>query len=161
MKNIVLARIDDRLIHGQILTSWVHTVDATKIVIIDDPLTKDSFMQRILKAAAPSDIAVDIFTIADGINYLNGDNKQSEKIIVLSKTPEVMEQLLINGINLDKIILGGMGAKKGRTTFNKNVSASPEEVKTMRRIVAKGVEIYYQLLPKESPMNIKKLLKEE
>ena len=63
MRNIVLARIDDRLIHGQIATAWTKTTSATKIVIADDPLTKDTFTQRLLRAAAPHDITVEIGTV--------------------------------------------------------------------------------------------------
>lgn len=161
MRNIVLARIDDRLIHGQICTQWVKTTDANRIVIVDEALLKDTFMQRILKAAAPSGIQVDIVSINDAIKLLSEDSNENERIIVLSKTPQVMESLIEGGVKIKNINLGGMGYKAGRKRFNKNVSANEEEEASMQRMIDKGVEIIYQLVPSDSSMNVKKLLKEE
>ena len=94
MKKIVLARIDDRLIHGQVVTSWVKQTDASRIVIVDSPLTQNTFMQRLLKAAAPQGISVDIMTAADAIKFLKGEPLARENIIILTKVPEVMEELI-------------------------------------------------------------------
>ena len=85
MRNIVLARIDDRLIHGQVVTAWVKQTNGNRIVIADDPLTKDTFMQRLLKAAAPPGITVDILTTADAINFLKEAPESGENIILLAK----------------------------------------------------------------------------
>ena len=84
MRNIVLARIDDRLIHGQVVTAWVKQTNGNRIVIADDPLTKDTFMQRLLKAAAPPGITVDILTTADAINFLKEAPESGENIILLA-----------------------------------------------------------------------------
>ena len=51
-----------------------------------------------------------------------------------------------------------MGAKEGRIQFNKNVSANPEEIKSIKRILEKGVEMYYQLVPGEKAVDVKKFL---
>ena len=67
MKHIVLCRIDDRLIHGQVVTAWVKQTEGNRIVIIDEALVKDVFLQKIIKAAAPSDIRIDIYNIENGV----------------------------------------------------------------------------------------------
>ncbi|MBE6083621.1 MAG: PTS sugar transporter subunit IIB, partial [Tissierellaceae bacterium] len=56
MANIVLTRIDDRLIHGQVMTAWVKQTKATRIIIIDDVVAKDDFMKKVLTMAAPPGI---------------------------------------------------------------------------------------------------------
>jgi Phosphotransferase system, mannose/fructose/N-acetylgalactosamine-specific component IIB len=161
MRNIVLARIDDRLIHGQIVTSWVKTTSADKILIADDALMKDDFTQRLLKAAAPPDIEVIILGIDDAVSYLKEDDSKNDRLILLTKVPEVMETIISGGIPITKIILGGMGMKAGRQRFNKNISATPEEVACMKRLVEQNIDIQYQLVPRELPSNVKKLLWEE
>ena len=97
MKHIVLCRIDDRLIHGQVVTAWVKQTEGNRIVIIDEAL-------------------------------------------------------------VDKVILGGMGAKSGRRKFNRNVSASEEEIECMQRIMNKHIPMYYQLVPNESPSDVGKMI---
>jgi len=158
MRNVVLTRIDDRLIHGQIVTAWVKQTNGNRIVIVDDPLTKDTFMQRLLKAAAPPGISVDILTTENAINFLKEAPAAGEYIIILTKVPEIMEALIDGGVLIDKIILGGMGAKEGRNRFNKNVSASSKEVESIKRILGKGVAMLYQLVPSEKAEDVKKFL---
>lgn len=160
MKNIGLARIDDRLIHGQIVTAWCRTTSVTTILIADDSLVNDNFTQRLLKAAAPPDISVLIMSIEMAGVFLKEDAEPNERIMLLTKTPEAMEKLADYGVIFQTIVLGGMGLKPGRNRFNKNVSASPEEVACMKRIVDRGIDMQYQLVPREIPIKIKSLFKE-
>jgi len=158
MKNIVLSRIDDRLIHGQVVTSWVKQTGGNRIMIVDDALTKDIFMQKILKAAAPPDVAVDVLTIEAAAVMLKGEEESGEKIIILVKVPQTLEKLIEGGVKLKRIVLGGMGAKEGRKKFNRNVSASREEMDSMKRMIEGGTEIVFQLVPVESPVDVRKML---
>ena len=160
MKNIALARIDDRLIHGQIVTAWCRTTSVTTILIADDALVNDNFTQRLLKAAAPPDISVMIMPIEMAGVFLKEDAEPNERIMLLTKVPEAMEKLADDGVAFQTIVLGGMGMKPGRNRFNKNVSASPEEVACMKRIVDRGIDMQYQLVPREIPIKIKSLFKE-
>ncbi|NLL76905.1 MAG: PTS sugar transporter subunit IIB [Clostridiales bacterium] len=160
MKNIVLCRIDDRLIHGQVVTSWVKQTGGNKIIVVDDALTKDLFMQKILKAAAPPDVKVEVLNTLDATDVLKEEAVNGEKIIILVKIPQILEKLIEGGVTIPKIILGGMGAKDGRKKFNRNVSASEEEVESMKKILGLGTEIYYQLVPTEAPTDVRKLLSE-
>ena len=158
MRNIVLARIDDRLIHGQIVTAWVKQTNANRIVIVDDPLTKDAFMQRLLKAAAPPGISADILTVDNAVGFLKETPESGEGVIILVKVPETIEALINAGILIEKVNLGGMGAKEGRHRFNKNVSASSEEIASIRRILEKGIPVLYQMVPGEKAVDVKKFL---
>ena len=158
MKNIVLTRIDDRLIHGQVVTHWCKSTDTNLIVIVDDQLIQDSFTQRILKAAAPPLIKVEIFNIQEGVRFLKQDSIQGENIMILTKIPQTMEALIDNGIPLKKIILGGMVARAGRKRINKNIHASDEEIASIKNILAKGTEMWYQLVPVERAVNVKSFL---
>ncbi len=158
MKNIVLSRIDDRLIHGQVVTSWVKQTGGNRIIIVDDGLVKDFFMQKIFKAAAPPDVVVEVYDVGAATEILKGDEESGEKVIILVKTPQVFEKLIEGGVKLKKIVLGGMGALAGRKKFNRNVSASKEETDSMRRMIDGGIEIVFQLVPTESPADVRKML---
>jgi mannose/fructose/N-acetylgalactosamine-specific phosphotransferase system component IIB len=158
MKNIVLTRIDDRLIHGQVVTAWVKQCKANRIIIVDNPLSKDAFMMKILKAAAPPQISVEVQTEAAAAEILKEEPKSGENILILVKIPQVLENLIHDGVNFKLIILGGMGAKAGRKRFTKNVSASEEEIACMKRIIEGGTTIQFQLVPDERPTDISKLV---
>ena len=86
MKHIVWTRIDDRLIHGQVMTQWIQYTEANEVLIIDDGVAKDSFLQMVMKSSVPGKISLKVLSVKDAIGYLNEDGKH-EKIIILVKTP--------------------------------------------------------------------------
>ena len=155
---ISLVRIDDRLIHGQVVTAWLKYYPSDVIVIVDDAVAKDSLMQRVLRAAAPKGSKVIAKSVADTIDYINGGEHDKEKVMLIAKGPEPIEQLVDGGVAIKAVVLGGMGIKTGRTKLNRNVSASVEEVNCMKRLVEKGTEVGYHLVPQESYVPLEKLL---
>ena len=144
MRNIVLTRIDDRLIHGQVVTAWIRRYPINRILIVDDELSKNRLMERIYRAAAPVGTEVLIKPVQEAAAFLREDGERGENILILVKVPQVIEALLAAG--------------KGRKTFIKNVSASREEIECMRRISERGIELSYQLVPDEKETDLKKLL---
>ena len=70
--SIVLARIDDRLIHGQVMTSWLNYTGANKIIVIDDVTAKDSFLTMIIKTLVPANIVTQVTTVADSPAVIKG-----------------------------------------------------------------------------------------
>lgn len=155
---IVLTRIDDRLIHGQVMTAWVKFTQANRIMIIDEGVAKDPFMVKVLKMAAPPGIKVDIYDVEQAVEVLKENDSTNEKIIILVKHPVVIETLLEKGIEIKKLNVGGMGAAPGRKTLYKNISISKEEREIFQRILDKGTNIFIQIVPDEKEVDIKKLL---
>lgn len=158
MRNILVARIDDRLIHGQVVTSWVKSYPITEILIIADDLAKNMLMQRIYKSVAPAGIEVKIMSNSGALVFLKEDGKREENILILVKTPEVFEYLVDYGISLPKIVLGGMGLLPGREVLIRNVAANEAERESLRRLISSGIKIYYQMLPGNKERDIEKLL---
>ena len=70
MENLLLVRIDDRLIHGQVMTAWMKTLPAKQIIVIDDKVAKDDFMLFVLQNAAPSGIKVIALTEEEALHKL-------------------------------------------------------------------------------------------
>ncbi len=75
-------RIDDRLIHGQVITAWIAYADAKSIVVADDKAAKDEFTQSLLKMATPDSIQLKILSVEDAITYLKGD-EDAGKVLLL------------------------------------------------------------------------------
>lgn len=161
MKKIVVARIDDRLIHGQVVTSWIKAYPITEILIIAGDLAQNMLMQRIYKSVAPEGIDVNIMNNEHAMNYLHENEKRNENLMILVKTPEIIEFLVENGIQIPKIILGGMGSKPGRDTLIRNVSANESERESLRRLIDRGIKIVYQMVPVDKEIEVEKLLDKE
>lgn len=158
MRNIVLARVDDRLIHGEVVTAWTPSLSANRIVIVDDQVAADKFNKRVLMALAPQGTKVAVLTVEGAAKALQKPDPGGERVIVLTKTPIVFEQLIDGGVDIKEVCLGGMGIRGDRKPFVNNVSASPEEVDSIRRMRQKGVNVYYQLVPEQKVVDISNLL---
>ena len=106
MRNIVLARVDDRLIHGEVVTAWTPSLSANRIVIVDDTVAADKFNKRVLMALAPQGTKVAVLSVEGATKALQKPDPGNERVIVLTKTPIVFEQLLDGGVEIKEVCLG-------------------------------------------------------
>lgn len=159
MGQIVLARIDDRLIHGQVMTAWLQYSGGNEIIIIDDQVANDLFLKSVIKGAVPKHVEAQVLTVTDATSYLLQELKeQSKKFILLAKGPETFYQLITNGIPIDAINLGGMGSKQGRKKLYKNIATSESEKEAFRKILSKNVSVYIQVVPNSESVELTKFL---
>lgn len=158
MLNIVLTRIDDRLIHGQVVTAWSKITEANRIIIVDDEVAEEAFLVKVLKTAAPSNIKVDVFGINEATEALKGES-QGEKLIILVKTPSAVLSLIEAGVDIKALNVGGMGAGVGRKKFYKNISVSESEKEEFKKLTDIGVNVFIQIVPDAKQIEVKKLLK--
>ncbi|MFC6181366.1 PTS sugar transporter subunit IIB [Lactiplantibacillus daowaiensis] len=157
MSEIVLARIDDRLIHGQVMTAWLQYTGGNHIVIIDDETAKDDFLKTVMEMSVPEGVALDVFSINDAIEFLKND-ANDDKLLLLAKTPGAYYALIEGGVKLANLVVGGMGAAKGRTKFYKNISASDDERETFKNIIEAGTVVNVQIVPSDKATNVAGLL---
>jgi Phosphotransferase system, mannose/fructose/N-acetylgalactosamine-specific component IIB len=159
MLNIVLARIDDRLIHGQVMTAWVKNIRAGRIIIVDDKASSDPFLGELIRMAAPSGITMELYGVNKGSQVLMSDGKPNENVILLVKYPGTILKLLENGVILKKLNIGGMGAAQGRKPLYKNISASQEERDCLKKIMGHNIYTYIQIIPDQKAVDLENLLK--
>lgn len=159
MRNIVLARVDDRLIHGEVVSVWTPSLSANRIVIADDSVANDKFNCKVLKLLAPAGVKVNVYTVDEASEKLKGEAKPGEKIILLAKTPITFDRMVANGVELKDINLGGMGIRDNRTPFIKNVACDPEEREAIKNMIGKGIHVYYQLVPEQQIIEASSQLK--
>lgn len=157
MLNIVLTRIDDRLIHGQVITAWAKITQGNRIIVVDDEIAEDPFMVKVLKMAAPSSIKVEIFTIHDAAVALQGEDT-GEKVIILVKNPSTVLGLVQGGVSIKELNLGGMGAMQGRKQLYRNISISEDEKNVFKELIALGVNVFVQIVPDANKMPIDTLI---
>lgn len=157
MRNIVFTRIDDRLIHGQVMTAWVHETKANEIVIIDNEVAQDDFLKMIMTSSAPAGIKVLIMSDEEAITYLTQD-PDGNKLIVLAKSPKVIKTITDGGVKIERLNVGGMGSRKDRTQLYRNISASDEERACFKQLMSDGTSIYVQVIPEEKSTNIEQYL---
>lgn len=160
MKNVVLARVDDRLIHGEVVSVWTPSLQVNRIIIVDDEVSQDKFNKRVIKALAPNGVKCNVYSVERGAEILQRDSKEaSERVMILTKSPITYERMAELGLNLPEINLGGMGLRGERTPFIKNVSCSPDEIEAIKKLRERGTRVYYQLVPEQQVIETDEYLK--
>lgn len=155
---VVFTRIDDRLIHGQVVTAWKNHYSIETIIIVDDELYKDEFMINVLKMTAPSGVKLNVYSVDAIAEEVDEINSSKENIMIIVKKPQTALQLYSLGTRFTELNLGGMGAGPDRKLLYKNVSASNDEIKVLQEICAKGIRVYLQAVPTEKQVEFKTIV---
>ncbi|HWS43523.1 MAG TPA: PTS sugar transporter subunit IIB [Pseudoflavonifractor sp.] len=147
---IVMSRVDERLVHGQVIASWTKIHAVKSILVIDDQLAKDSFMSTVLTMAAPAGVKVELIDVEQAAERIAKEGVGAGvNTMLLFKTPKYALELIEKGIELKELNIGNMGAGPGRKAVSRNVYASPAEVEMFRTMLAKGVDVYLQMVQQE------------
>lgn len=152
-------RIDDRLIHGQVVTAWIKTYQAKKILIVDDIVAKDDFLKNVLKMVKPSGVDLIIKGTENLNETIEAIEENKANAIILMKTPETAKKVFESQVHLKELNVGGMGANAKRVALYKNVSASKEEVAILKEIEEMGVKVYFQATPNDKQIELNSVIK--
>ena len=155
--SIALYRIDDRLVHGQVMTAWARIFNIAKIIVVDDATAKNAFLCDVMKMAVPSGCSVQILTVADAVSVVQASAKSDEKAIVLVKAPITLRALIDQGVEIKEINVGNVGAGPGRKAVMRSTQLTKDEFDTLVGMSAQGIHIYFQMLPEAKSMELDKL----
>lgn len=160
MKKIVLARVDDRLIHTEILTLWVPEVRANRILIVDDIVAKDKFRSKVIKEMAPDGLIIHVYGIDRAVEKLKEPPSfDGERVIVIAESPIVFEELMKCGIRITQLNIGGMGIRGERKTVARRIACDDREMESIQQMIRKGVHVYFQTIPKKAGKKRKNIYK--
>jgi mannose/fructose/N-acetylgalactosamine-specific phosphotransferase system component IIB len=147
-----LVRVDDRLIHGQVVAIWLRALGAKRIVIVDDKTARDEFLREILVLAAPPGVPVEVHDLATGTERVRELVSDPEPAFVIMRSPVTALRMREAGVDFPLLNVGGIGAGPGRKPLYRNISASPEELEAMRRLEAMGTRVELRIVENDRPV---------
>ncbi|MGM0125615.1 PTS system, mannose-specific IIB component [Enterococcus sp. AZ194] len=154
---IKFCRIDDRLIHGQVVTTWVNTYKIEQIIILNDKIAGDKTQQNILKMSAPQGINVRAFGVKKFAEIAQNNPITRQTMLLFSTSTDVLE-LVESGLMIDYLNVGGMRYQEGRERLTKTVSVTPDEKAAFERLMALGVSIDIQMVPNDEKIKLSEVL---
>jgi PTS system mannose-specific IIB component len=152
-----LVRIDDRLLHGQVVAVWLRALGAQRIVIVDDATARDEFLREVLTLAAPQGVPVEVHDVATGAARLIALAATPEPVIVLARMPRTVLELRHAGVPIEVVDLGGMGSGPGRRRLHKTISVSPDELRELRELEQMGTRVEIQIVADDRPIPFRSL----
>lgn len=148
--NILLTRIDNRLVHGQVGVTWTTSLGANLIIVADDQVAKDNLQQQLMSLTAESSGAgIRFFTLQRTIDIIS-KAAPSQKIFLVCKTPDVVRKLIEGGVPITEVNVGNMHFTQGKHPLSKKVYVDDKDLEDIKFIKSKGINIYIQDVPGDS-----------
>lgn len=154
---INLARIDDRLIHGQVITTWVKNHDIEQVLIINDKVAGDKIQQSVLTMSAPPELKVQVFGVQKFIEIMQKTEIKRRTMLLFTNSIDV-NALVENGVKIDKLNVGGMRMQEGRKSLSRAVAVTPEEEQAFKSIIARNILVEIQMVPKDPVVDLQTLI---
>ena len=155
---ITFVRIDDRMLHGQIVTRWSRTYPCKGILLVDEAVSKDEFQKKIFKNAAPAGTKVGVFNVQDGALKINKAQEVENGYFLIVKSPTTLVKLLDAGGNFGKSInVGPMSVRDNTKTVARNCALTSEEIEAFCELDKRGINIVFQLIPNQTPVSWKEV----
>ncbi len=147
---VVHVRMDNRLIHGQVLVSWNSALKFNHIIVCNDIVANDPMQVTLLKAVAPTNAKVSVKTVKDTAAYCLSEESQEDKIFILAKFPEDGWGLVENGLHLPVLNLGNQAFVRNSQRLSNTVFLTESGVKALKRIHDSGIKITCRMMPTNS-----------
>lgn len=154
---IVLIRVDDRLVHGQILEGWLPSTRAQELLIANDDLAEDDLQKMILESAIPFSVSLIIDSVEKIAAILQSDGASDVRRMVIVDKPIDALRLKKAGVNFDSLNLGNLAEAEYKKCLSRSVSVSEECLKALTEIMEEGIRINIQSVPFEKAVELDSL----
>lgn len=157
MPNIVLSRIDERLVHGQVGVQWVGFTGANLVLVANDEVAEDIVQQNLMEMVLAEGIAVRFWSLQKTIDNIHRAADR-QKILLVCKTPADFLRLVEGGVPITRINVGNMHYAEGKRQIAKTVSLDAGDIAAFNGLKRAGVACFFQGVPTEPAQDIFKLI---
>lgn len=157
--SIVLTRIDNRLIHGQVLEAWLPYTHADCIVVANDEVAMTSLQRLMMESAVPKGVKVVIDTVEEVARLIDTSELKSRRTLLLFASSEDAYRAHHAGIDFPKLNLGNMHAGKDKVKISCTIALDQADVTNLSKLEEEGVEIVSQCVPQDFEQNWRKLIR--
>ena len=155
---IALARIDDRLIHGQVVTVWSKETKCQRIIVCNDDVANDEIRKTLLTQVAPPGVKSHVVDIDKAIKVINNPKYENDIVLLLFTNPTDVLRLVDAGIDIKSVNIGGMSFKEGKIQITPAISVNAEDIKSFKALNKKNIELEIRKVASDSKSLIMPLI---
>ncbi|PRY83029.1 mannose/fructose/sorbose PTS transporter subunit IIB [Alkalibacterium olivapovliticus] len=157
--DIRLLRIDDRLIHGQVATTWAKSTGISRIIVVSDQVASNSLQKLLLKQAAPPEIKAHVISVSKLIEIAGHPLMKDVKVMLLFTNPSDVMESYKRGIPMKVVNIGGMKFTEGKQMVTHFVSVDQEDINAFQYLDAQGIELEIRKVPSDRKQLVIDVLK--
>lgn len=147
---VVLARIDQRLIHGLVVNQWAPALQVKRFMVVDDVLCNNDDIKASMRMAKPAGTGVSVISTETAITNFKAGKYDGQRVLVIVKEPETLIKLMEGGVEIPKVDLGIMFNEDGREAVTKFIALNDKERADLQTIKDKGVPVVIQYVPTDA-----------
>ena len=145
--SITLARVDDRLIHGQTTTRWSRERNVDGIIIIGDDVINDEVRKKVLKAAA-RDFKLGVYSENQGVEKIKCAKDSQKDFFVITSSPQIFDSLVQKGADFGGVLnIGCMNTKENSIVCGRTLALTDKDYEAFNSLDKNGIKLEFQLLP--------------
>ena len=156
---ISLVRIDDRLIHGQVVEAWVPALGIERVVVVCDHASADEMQAALMRMALPERVELEIVPVARGAAAVRRAAEDRRRTLVLAPGPAEVLALVEAGVSVATVNVGGMHHAAGRVQLGKAIFIGKADAKALESLSSRGVRLEGRAVPSESPADVAALVR--
>ena len=154
----VLARVDSRLLHGQVATAWTKTTGPSRIIVVSDAVAKDDLRKRLIEQAAPPGVKANVIPVDKMIEISKDPRFGNTKALLLFENPQDVLRAVEGGVDIKEVNVGSMAHSVGKVVVSKVLSMGQDDVDTFEKLKAKGIKFDVRKVPNDSKDNMDEIL---
>ena len=157
----VLARIDTRLLHGQVATSWTKATNPNRIIVVSDSVSKDNMRKKLIEQAAPPGVKAHVIPLKKLVEVSKDPRFGNTKALLLFENPQDALKVIEEGVPIKELNIGSMAHSVGKIQINNVLSVDQNDVETYKRLKELGVKFDVRKVAADKPVDLFKLIKEK
>ena len=152
---LILYRVDDRLVHGQVAEGWVPHLKADELAVVSDEIAADELRRDIMRFATPEGVDLKIMTVEEAAVYLPEAEASKRKVLLLLPGLEEALALLGKGLKIPALNIGGMHYSAGKNlSIGKAIFLSDQDCAALKTLAGAGVAIEGRGVPSDTPVDL-------
>ncbi|GAA0501888.1 mannose/fructose/sorbose PTS transporter subunit IIA [Salinibacillus aidingensis] len=156
----VLARIDSRLLHGQVATSWTKATNPTRIIVVSDEVAQDELRKKLIQQAAPSNVKAHVVPIHKMVELAKDDQHfGGQRALLLFENPQDVLRAVEGGVPLETINVGSMSHSTGKVQPNKVLAFNQDDIDTFAKLKELGVDFDVRKVPADQKGDMDDIIK--
>ena len=154
----VLARVDTRLLHGQVATNWTKATNPNRIIVVSDNVAKDELRKKLIEQAAPPGVRAHVIPLKKLVEVYNDPRFGDTRALLLFETPQEALEVIKQGVEIKELNIGSMAHSVGKVLVNNVLSMDQKDVDTYKELRDLGVEFDVRKVSNDSKSDLFKLI---
>ena len=158
---MVLVRIDDRLIHGQIVENWMKLLKINHVIVVNDFVASDRMQKALFSMAVPDHTKISILTIAQAKEAIVNGQFEKDRAMLLFASPKDVLSLINKGVEIKEVNVGGMHYSPEKKQILKAISVSRKDIQAFQELGRLGVHLEARMVPEDNKIDLMEIIKRE